>query len=277
MKKLKKGLILLVCICLSGVVMAASVSATAKVITETIEQAAKRSGKVLTPAAREIAETALKKAAAKHGDEVLKMVRSGGLEVLEQGAKHGDEFWKLCAHTPGAARSLALHADEMIPLVRRIGPEFLELEAKTPGLTTKIIAAFGEDSVKTLSKVPPDDISRLIGYASKADAPATSKFLYESYSKSANRSVFLEQLNWKQIMATGLSVAAVTAAYKVSDGIQEGTKIVAKDHPETFKDVVSNLSAPVRYGLYALFAILLYPAALFAWRIGKHILRSKKR
>ncbi|MBR5160168.1 MAG: hypothetical protein IKW80_00960, partial [Thermoguttaceae bacterium] len=79
---------------LAAMVFTAGVQAspTSKVIQEVLEQAAKVSGKTLNPASKEAAEIALRKAIASHGDDILRIVREGGLETLEQGAKHGDDF-----------------------------------------------------------------------------------------------------------------------------------------------------------------------------------------
>ncbi len=235
----------------------------AKAVTEAVEFAARRSGKTLTPAAREAAETALRRTAAQYGDEVLQAVRLGGLEALEQGGTHGPEIWRLAKGYPAAARGLALHADEWLPLIRRTGPEFLAIEARAPGLGTRITAEFGDDAVRRLANAPADDLSRLLGYGGKADSPETRKLLLDSYTKSSKPSYFLEQLNWKQIMAAGLSTAAIVAAYKVSDGAAEGLVTVAKESPEVFM-------APARWGAGGLLLIL---AAWMLW----HILRRKRK
>lgn len=240
------------------------------VVREAVESAARLSGRTLTPAAREAAELALRKEAAHAGEPVLELVRRGGLETLEQGARHGDDFWKTALAHPGAIRSLALHGDQLLPLARRIGPEVLELEARFPGVAARTAQCFGDAAVKQLARAPGDDVVRLLGLADKADSPGTRQLLWACYRKSGDAAgAFLARFNWKQIMAGGLSAAAVTAAYKVSDGVQQGLVTTAKDSPETFAGVVNDLARPVRYGIYALLAILLWPLARLAWRLGK--------
>ena len=231
-------------------------SPTSKVLQEVLEQAAKVSGKTLTPASKEAAELAMKKAITAHGDDVLRIMRIGGLETLEQGAKHGDDFWRLCAHSPQAARSLALHADTLLPLARRVGPEVVELEARLPGMTMQIAEHYGDDGLRALTKAPADDISRLVCGAKNADSPATRKLLLNTYKKSKDGSKFLEKINWKVVAATGLSAAAITAAYKVSDGVET---MFETHGPEITRDVAHSLF----YVMSSIFGIL---ALIAAWR-----------
>ena len=220
-----------------------------KAVEETLERAANRSGKVLSKTAEKKLGVELLEFAGKYGDDVMPIVREGGLEVIEQGAKHGDEFWRLCKQVPAASRAMALHADDLMPLAKRIGPEVLEIEARTPGMAARLVRKFGDDAVKTLAK-HPEDTTRLVGYAAKADSPETARLLYETYKKSSNPNAFLEQLNWKDIMAVGLSSAAIISAYQISDGIQEGFK-----NPETLNHTITLVIC----GIFAALAIIFSP------------------
>lgn len=263
---MKQIFTLLCTVLFSGTLFAGPVTVTAKAISETVEFAAKKSGKVLTPAARKSAELALSKAVAGYGDDVLKTVSRGGLETLEAGAKYGDDFWHLCkGATPDAVRSLALHGDDLMPIAKRLGADFMMLEGKAPGLGAKVVQSFGDDGAKALAKAPADDISKLVGYAGKADSPETVKFLHETYKKGGTN--FLNNLNWKTVMAGGLSVAVITAAYNVSQGVKEGMVIAAEKDPEGFRGRFDSFTAPVRYGLSALFILLLLPVGMFSWKL----------
>ena len=213
-------------------------SPTSKVIQEVLEQAAKVSGKSLTPASKEAAELALKKAIASHGDDILRIVREGGLETLEQGAKHGDDFWRLCAHSPRAARSLALHADDLLPIARRIGPEVAELEARAPGMTMQIAEHYGDDGIRALTKAPADDISRLVCGAQNADSPATRELLLNTYKKSKNGATFLSKIDWKVVAASGLSASAIISAYKLSDGVET---VIEQEGPAVTKNIAKTM------------------------------------
>ena len=246
----------------------------AKAVTEAVELGAKISGRTLSPAARAAAEAAARAAARQYGDEVVRLVGAGGLEVLEQSARHGGEFWRLALLHPGAVRSLALHGDELLPLVRRIGPEVLTLEARAPGLASRVAAELGEGMVTPLARASADDASRLLGYAAKADSPATKTLLLETYRNSRQPGRFLEALDWSRIMATGLSAAAIVAAYKISDGVSTGMTVMAEKHPEQFGEVVKTVLAPFRWGLFALWLILLLPLAAWSYRLTKKIRRK---
>ena len=241
-----------------------AVNVSAGVIQETIEAAAKLSGKVLTRGAKKAACKTLSIAVQKHGDDVLKAVRHGGFEALKQGAKYGDDFWRLAKHaSPKAARSLALHADELMPVAKRLGTSFVKLEGKVPGLASKAVAEFGDDAARHLAaKASPNDISKLIGYASKADSPATKKLLMDHYKKGG--SVFLKKLDSKVILASGLSAAMVISAYKISDGIEEGIEYVAKEKPETFQKVIENMVFPFKW-LFAAAAVAFILPVLLKW------------
>ncbi|MBP5639634.1 MAG: hypothetical protein J6X55_09155 [Victivallales bacterium] len=238
-------------------VEAASASVAKKVISETLEAAAKKSGKTLTPAVREASEHALKRACKQYGDDVMKAVAHGGLEALEQGEKHGKLFWELCAHVPQAARNLAIHADDIMPIAKRIGPEFLQLEAILPGLGKQAVGCFGDDAVHFLIKLPKEDAAKLIGYGLKADSSATSKLLLECSQKTGGK--ILQHLEGKRIVALGLSAAMVTAAYKISTGVEEGIKTTAEQSPEQFTRIATYPVTAVAVVVLIFLAWLFFP------------------
>ena len=267
-----KVLLVLAFSCAVFSVEAAGAKPLSKAVEKTLEFAAKRSGRTLAKGTRITLGREMLKITAKHGDDVLPLVRHGGLEVLEQGIRHGDDFWRLCKAVPEASRSLALHSDELLPLAKRIGPDILVLETKAPGLSARFAKEFGDEGVRFTARNVPQEVPRLLGYASRADSPATKKLFMETYMKSKNPSVFLQALNWKNIMAGGLTAAAVVGAYKVSDGIQEGLK-----DPATAKHVFDSISSPVRYALYVFFAILLIPFGIKSMWRSISAWKSKKR
>ena len=236
-------------------VQAGGTKVVMKAVEETVEAAAKRSGRILSKTAESKLGRELLEATAKYGDDIMPLVREGGLEVLEQGTKHGDDFWRLCKTVPAGSRALALHADELMPLARRIGPEVLQIEAHSPGMATRLAGEFGDDAVKLLAK-QPQDTTRLLGYAAKADSPETAKLLYKTYANSPNPTGFLERLNWKQIMTGGLSSAmiitaggAAAALYQAGDGLQEGLS-----HPEAAEHVAMSITKPIGHVIYILTA-----------------------
>ena len=56
---------------------------------------------------------------------------------------------------------------------------------------------------------------------------------------------------WKTVAAGGAAAGTVIAAYKVSDGVEEGIKTVAKEKPEVF----AVLTWPVRWAAFVLFLL----------------------
>ena len=67
---------------------------------------------------------------------------------------------------------------------------------------------------------------------------------------------------WKTVLAGGAAAGTIIAAYKVSDGVEEGIKTVAKEKPEVFADSLSVLTWPVRWGILGLFLLVYY----WIWR-----------
>jgi len=60
---------------------------------------------------------------------------------------------------------------------------------------------------------------------------------------------------WKTVAAGGAAAGTVIAAYKVSDGVEEGIKTVAKEKPEVFADTLSVLTWPIRWAGFVLFLL----------------------
>ena len=56
---------------------------------------------------------------------------------------------------------------------------------------------------------------------------------------------------WKTVAAGGAAAGTLVAAYKVSDGVEEGIKTVAKEKPEVF----AVLTWPVRWAAFVLFLL----------------------
>ena len=60
---------------------------------------------------------------------------------------------------------------------------------------------------------------------------------------------------WKTVAAGGAAAGTIIAAYKVSDGVEDGIKTVAKEKPEVFADTLSVLTWPVRWAAFVLFLL----------------------
>ena len=68
---------------------------------------------------------------------------------------------------------------------------------------------------------------------------------------------------WKTVVAGGAAAGTVIAAYKVSDGVEDGIKTVAKEKPEVFADTLSVLTWPIRLAALAVFLLVYY----WIWRV----------
>ncbi|MBT7060316.1 MAG: hypothetical protein HN976_34785, partial [Lentisphaerae bacterium] len=202
------------------------------------------SGRHLDDAAQASLRRTVAIAARRHGDDVLVAMRNGGLELAEAAARHGDDVWKWSSRVPGAARSLALHADDLVPMTRRLGRSVLRIEAKAPGLPRMLTGRYSDDVVCSFVRtIHPDDATKAAGFLGKADGPATRALLLKRYRETEGK--VLKWLDWKTVMAFGLTAAVVTSAHEVSDGVQEGLKTVSQTSPETFGQTLTDLVAPV--------------------------------
>lgn len=189
----------------------------AALVREAVELATRRSGRELTEkAARESAEQAVESAVKRYGPKAAEAVADGGLELVEAGARYGDDVMRVAVEAgPAARRALALDAGNLVPLVRELGPEALELEAKSPGLARRAFTSFGPDGARRIAMtVPADDLPRLVAYAERADTPATRKALLEAYEKEG-RAIF-ERIPPKLVLAGGLTVAMVYGTHRAT-------------------------------------------------------------
>jgi len=60
---------------------------------------------------------------------------------------------------------------------------------------------------------------------------------------------------WKTVAAGGAAAGTIIAAYKVSDGVEDGIRTVAKEKPEVFADTLNVLTWPVRWAAFVLFLL----------------------
>ena len=68
---------------------------------------------------------------------------------------------------------------------------------------------------------------------------------------------------WETVAAGGAAAGTIIAAYKVSDGVEDGIRTVAKEKPEVFADTLNVLTWPIRCALLAMFLLVYY----WIWRI----------
>lgn len=257
--------LLLVLATLAGIVCPAVAGIVTKVSAQAIdlavEQAAKVSGKKIAGTAAQTAATAeVKRLAATHGPDVLKVVEDSGLELLAAVPKHGDELMQVAMKaSPQARRALALNVEQMLPLAKRVGLDALELEAKVPGQSTHVFQVFGDEAGKGLARsIPTEDLPRIIKYGEKADSEATRKLLIDKYAKEGP-SLF-QRIPPQLVLAGGLSAAMLLGTYEAT-APERAKADVLRDNPEIVKDVM-NRSTAVWAGV-ALTALM-----LLMWRFG---------
>ena len=81
----------------------------------------------------------------------------------------------------------------------------------------------------------------------------------------------VRKVPWQTVAAGGVATGTVIAAYKISDGVEDGLKTVAEEKPEVFTDSLSVFTWPLRWAVL----IALLCSGYFIWRrIKKWALRK---
>lgn len=76
----------------------------------------------------------------------------------------------------------------------------------------------------------------------------------------------VRQVPWQTVAAGGAAAGTVVAAYKISDGVEDGLKTVAAENPEVFHDSLSVLTWPLRWAVL----IALLGSGCYIWfRVNK--------
>ena len=214
-------------------------SAPASMIDDVIELIFRSGDEVVEYSSKKAARETLEKGVVKYGDEVLDVVKKGGIDLLEASGKYGDEVLELAVKNPDALYSLTYKTDETLRLVKRHGNKILELEGFAPGISKKIVDNFGDDAIGKLINVRnKSELAKLIAYGEKADSPKTRKLLLDTYEKKGGQ--FLDKIDYKMVMAGGLAASMIISADNISGGVEEGIKNTAKENPEVFLDILSD-------------------------------------
>lgn len=128
-----------------------------KVGKEAIEELAEKTVKEIGEEGAKKLFRELSEQAIKHGDDVFVVAKKYGTsqtvkllrELSEESAKK-------------ATKSLLNRGDELMPLVRKFGKEVLEIEAKHPGLSTRIVNEFGEEGLKAMKEIRTDQVIKIL-------------------------------------------------------------------------------------------------------------------
>ena len=81
----------------------------------------------------------------------------------------------------------------------------------------------------------------------------------------------VRKVPWQTVAAGGVAAGTVIAAYKISDGVEDGLKTVAEEKPEAFTDSLSVLSWPLRWAVLS----ALLCSGYFIWRKITKYLNTK--
>ena len=81
----------------------------------------------------------------------------------------------------------------------------------------------------------------------------------------------VRKVPWQTVAAGGVAAGTVIAAYKISDGVEDGLKTVAQEKPEAFTDSLSALTWPLRWAVL----IALLCSGYFIWRRIKTYIQMK--
>ena len=81
----------------------------------------------------------------------------------------------------------------------------------------------------------------------------------------------VRKVPWQTVAAGGVAAGTIIAAYKISDGVEDGLKTVAEEKPETFTESLSVLTWPFRWAVL----IALLCSGYFIWRRIKKYFNTK--
>lgn len=258
-------------VCLTGALLpaAAAGSPLTLLVRETVERACIVSGReVVERGTRETLEHATAAAVKRQGPAAARAIQHGGVELLEATARHGDDVLALAkAAGPQGQRALALEADRLVPLARQYGPAVLDLEARAPGLGGRVFTMFGNDIGQAVTReVATSDLPRLLLAAERADSPATRAMLWEGYQRGGSE--FLNRIDWKVVMAAGVSVAVIDAAHRTTAPFDAAADVM-RANPELTAKTVSNVAGWASFGWgimpLAIVGCLLWRFGLMPW------------
>ncbi|MEZ5387194.1 MAG: hypothetical protein R3F13_16925 [Prosthecobacter sp.] len=222
-----------------------------------VVQAMKVSGReALEVGAREAMERAAANAIRVLGGEAAeKIVQRGGLELLEASLHYGDDILRHAARVTDAARYLGMRPQEGMSLVARLGDDALLLEARTPGMAEKAATLLGRGALAPLSKAPAEEVTRLVGYAARAESNQIRATLLDGWQKHGVW-ILNELDKRKSLILTG----GLTASMLV---IADGGHDMLQDIPEKAPQLLAGPANTIATGINTGIVIL---SARWVWR-----------
>ena len=174
-------------------------------------------------------------------------VERGGLQLLEAGARHGDEVWGLVRRAPEITHYVASKPGEALGLVRRFGDDAVRLEARAPGMAETAAALFGPKSLAVLAKADPGEINRLVGYAQKATSAEARTRLWELWHKRGSGILATLDKHKLLILTSGLTLAILDTAHSAGGGLKTGFAELSEKAPYAFETVSGGVAAGIQW------------------------------
>lgn len=255
--------------------LAASAAPAKSLAGHLVIQAMKVSGReALEDGAREAVERAAANAVRLLGGEAAeKIVQRGGLELLEASLHYGDDILRHAARVPEAARYLGIRPQEAVSLVARLGDDALLLEARTPGMAEKTAALLGREALSSLSEAPPEVITRLVGYAARADTVQTRAALFGEWQKHGVW--ILDELDKRKSL---ILVAGLTASMLiVADGGHDMLQDIPEKAPHLLAGPANTIATGINTGIIILSVTVGLAFLLAAWFFRSHLSLKRRR
>jgi hypothetical protein len=212
----------------------------------------------LSPIAKEAAEKAaaelLEEATVEAGKEVAEeSSKTLQAQLAKAAGKYGESVTAMARRVPEASTALATRAPQLVPLAEKFGDDILRLEARAPGFGELAAVSFGKQDLPRLLKLGNREMKSVVALATHSTEPRAARLLLEGTEKGGKS--FIEKISARQVLAGGLSVAAVLAAYRAA-GIFESS-------PEIAVNGATKVIAPISYTAALLLAAW---GGLASWR-----------
>jgi len=213
------------------------------------------------PVAKEVAEKAAKELVEQAAISTGKQVASSTeAQLTKMIIAQGNDVVILSRRVPEATEVLARNAQKLLPLTEQLGDDILRVEARAPGYAEMAAKTFGKEDLPRLLKLSELEMKGVLVASSHTTEPLAPKLLLEGTEKGGMS--FLEKVSGTQILAAGLSVAAIKAVMGIEEKIPPGIKTTK---------VLFNLVGKL------LFPITIVAAVLLAAWGGLAIRRGHKR
>ena len=209
-------------------------------------------------AAKELIEQATVDAGRQAAEQSSKVLQKS---LAESASKYGEQVTLLAKRVPEASSALANRAPQLLPLASEMGDDILRVEARAPGFAELAAKSFTKEDLPRLLKLSDQQMLTVIKLSTHATEPQAAKLLLEGTEKAGDR--FLSKISAKQILASGLSVATVLAAYRAA-GIFEASPAIAMNGAT---QIAQGLLGPVFYVLAGLLALR---GGFSIWRRHRH-------